>query len=298
LQASFGALVNRYVLANIDVLNGSILFAGGYYPVTSSIVPLDGGWKISISGATLTGVITSDPLFVPSIDPFPNAWGATSGVGDGVSGVLIRDVQLELGNAATAYQKVTDPWDVTEAGKRDCYCLYGDGIDDTMATTGNVLPVRNGLSVVGAFGHVSTGSSANQDALFGLSNLSTTYFTLRSRRQAAVRQAAAAVQNAAGAFGQTTALGDAGFDFGRPIVISATQNADALSVTTKNPDSSASGAATLDSTVSASVPIRVFPVANSSPVRWYGGIVIDRPLTDLECAFAMEHFGYLSGAIE
>ena len=187
---------------------------------------------------------------------------------------------------------------VTEAGKRDCYCLWGDGIDDTMATASNVLPVRNGLSLVGAFGHVSAGSSANQDALFGLSDLSTTYFTLRSRRQAAAREAAAAVQNAAGAFATATALGGAGFEFGRPVIMSATQNADALSVTTKNPDSSASTAAALGSTVSASVPIRVFPAANISPVRWYGGIAIDRPLTSLEREFAMEEYAYLSGAIE
>jgi len=48
--------------------------------------------------------------------------------------ILIRFPQLELGSTATAYQKVTSTFDVTEAGQPDNYFLSFDGIDDSMST--------------------------------------------------------------------------------------------------------------------------------------------------------------------
>jgi hypothetical protein len=52
--------------------------------------------------------------------------------------ILMSRAQLELGSTATAYQRVTTAFDVTEAGQRDCYGVRGDGIDDGYATAGNV----------------------------------------------------------------------------------------------------------------------------------------------------------------
>jgi len=42
--------------------------------------------------------------------------------------------QQEVGSTATAYQRVTTAFDVTEAGQRDCFGVRADGIDDGYAT--------------------------------------------------------------------------------------------------------------------------------------------------------------------
>jgi hypothetical protein len=47
---------------------------------------------------------------------------------------LVRFPQGELGSTATAYQKVTSTFDVTEAGQADNWHLSFDGIDDSMVT--------------------------------------------------------------------------------------------------------------------------------------------------------------------
>ena len=54
--------------------------------------------------------------------------------GDGVSSIFVGGVQFETGSTATAYQKVTTAFDITESGQRDCYYLQPDGVDDGMAT--------------------------------------------------------------------------------------------------------------------------------------------------------------------
>jgi hypothetical protein len=58
--------------------------------------------------------------------------------GDSTKGVYLWGAQLELGSTATAYQRVTTAFDVTESGQRDCYGVRTDGVDDRYATAGNV----------------------------------------------------------------------------------------------------------------------------------------------------------------
>jgi hypothetical protein len=53
--------------------------------------------------------------------------------------VLIRFFQFELGSTATAYQRVTTQYDVTEAGVPSCSYLFFDGADDFMLT-GTITP--------------------------------------------------------------------------------------------------------------------------------------------------------------
>jgi hypothetical protein len=217
---------------------------------------------------------------------------------DGTSGICICGAQLELGSTVTPYQRVTTQWDVTEAGKRDCYCLYGDGIDDTMATAGAVLPVRNGLSLIGAFNAVTPGASSSFATTFGLVS-GAVGFTLLTRRQADFRQVGAYVRGAGGAtITPITNLGNAGFDYGRPFITSATQNADNLQVLSINPEGNASAPSALGLTTTAFLPLGAFIVAGNSPIFWYGGLAIDRPLTSLEREIAMEYYAYISGAIE
>jgi hypothetical protein len=87
------------------------------------------GWyrcQVAISAA----IAGSNPVVI----------GATTGdnvssyAGTAGSGIFIWGAQLELGSTATAYQRVTSTFDVTEAGQPDNFFLSFDGIDDSMST--------------------------------------------------------------------------------------------------------------------------------------------------------------------
>jgi len=97
--------------------------------LTASISSAGGGWyrcSITVSAA-LAG---SNPCVVGAA----NADNSFSYTGDGTSGIYLWGAQLELGSTATAYQKVVSSFDVTEAGKADCWYLGFDGSDDFLVT--------------------------------------------------------------------------------------------------------------------------------------------------------------------
>lgn len=52
--------------------------------------------------------------------------------GNATGDVTFWDPQLELGSTRTDYQRVTDQWNVTEAGTTPCYYLAFDGTDDRL----------------------------------------------------------------------------------------------------------------------------------------------------------------------
>jgi len=54
--------------------------------------------------------------------------------GGGLGAVAMGRFQVEVGSTATAYQKVTSTYDVTEAGKADAWYLSFDGVDDSLVT--------------------------------------------------------------------------------------------------------------------------------------------------------------------
>lgn len=62
--------------------------------------------------------------------------------------ILIWHPQLESGSTATAYQKVTGPWDVTEAGVPSIDYLRPDGQDDYMVTPAIDLTAYDKIAVV------------------------------------------------------------------------------------------------------------------------------------------------------
>jgi hypothetical protein len=89
---------------------------------------------------TLTGVSTAGPLVGTGVSNrvsltfTPTAGNLTLTVSGSVT-----LAQLELGSTATAYQKVTTAFDVTEAGVQSLAYLSFDGVDDFMLT-GMITP--------------------------------------------------------------------------------------------------------------------------------------------------------------
>jgi len=241
---------------------------------------------------TLSGASTAGPLVGTgvgnrvSLTFTPTAGTLTLTVSGNVT-----EAQLEIG-AGTAYQAVTDPWDVTEAGKRDCYCLYGDGIDDTMATASNVLPVRNGLSLACALQFDKAGIVTGPVITFGISGPSTN-FCIAPRRNVNSTIDYVSARTTTGYLVRTFS----GFSYLRPFVIGGMVDNDIISVFRSHPDDAADGPAPLGSAVSAAHPLSLFP-ARDGIARFYGGLVLSRPFASLEREFAMEEYAYLSGAIE
>jgi hypothetical protein len=100
--------------------------------VSRTITSIADGWyRIVISGITHNAGHTSG-IGVSITSAGGN--GTASFTGDITQGLSIRNVQIETGSSATAYQKVGLTSDVTESGKRDCWGLLFDGSDDSLQT--------------------------------------------------------------------------------------------------------------------------------------------------------------------
>jgi len=107
---------------------------------------------------------------------------------------LVRFPQGELGSTATAYQKVTSTFDVTEPGQADNWHLSFDGIDDSMVTptiTPGVDKVQvfagvrklsdaTSLPVIYGHGTALNGANAGEFALFARAGTFIPTYTLRS----------------------------------------------------------------------------------------------------------------------
>jgi hypothetical protein len=81
---------------------------------------------------------------------------ATLRLGIGTAGAVTADVtfwdpQYELGSTRTAYQRVTDQWNVTQAGVPNVYYLQGDGTDDVLGAVA-AIPANASTSAQQIFG--------------------------------------------------------------------------------------------------------------------------------------------------
>ncbi len=122
-----------YNLSGAGSLGSGSVAGSGFTNHGATITALPDGWYY------LTLTFTTDANTAVNI----NAKGSTGdglntyqGV-DGSTAFYLWGAQLELGSVATAYQRVGNTHDVTEAGKRDCWFWFYDGTDDGDAT-GNV----------------------------------------------------------------------------------------------------------------------------------------------------------------
>ena len=112
---------------------------------TASISDLGDGWRrISYTRqatGTATGANARHILFIADSE------GATSYLGDGVSGMLVRNPQFEI-NGFTPYQRVVSAFDVTEQGVRDCWYLGFDGVDDVLFHSSGALLQGSDLDMI------------------------------------------------------------------------------------------------------------------------------------------------------
>lgn len=117
----------RNVLFDLLAGTATDMTGPGLSPTISAV---GGGWyRCSISVPTVTnpaGVMAYMNMAVS---------GSNVYTGNGTSGLYLWGAQLELGSSATAYQRVSSIYDVTEAGQPDRWCLVTDGVDDGMVTT-------------------------------------------------------------------------------------------------------------------------------------------------------------------
>ena len=100
-------------------------------------------WRLSF--ATVAGTTSSQVLFYPAASTNGTSYSA------GLSGSqVVWGAQIELGSTATAYQRVSTAFDVTEAGVQSCAYLSFDGVDDSMVTP----TITPGVDKVQAFAGV------------------------------------------------------------------------------------------------------------------------------------------------
>jgi hypothetical protein len=138
--------------------------------VTRTITSIADGWyRIVISGITHNAGHTSG-IGVSITSAGGN--GTASFAGDIAQGLSIRNVQLEVGSSATAYQKVTLTSDVTESGKRDCWGLLFDGSDDSLQTASVDFSTTDKMTVMAGVGKLS--SSAGNIVELGINFTSNT----------------------------------------------------------------------------------------------------------------------------
>ena len=105
----------------------------GFTSTSATITSVGSGWyRCTLRLTTVVGTA--------SLGVFFGVYNAgRSYLGDGTSGILIWGGQFETGSTATAYQRVTTQYDVTEAGVQSLSYLSFDGVDDGMVT-GTITP--------------------------------------------------------------------------------------------------------------------------------------------------------------
>ena len=109
---------------------------------TASIVASgDGYYRCTTVPTAVTAGTRNFDMFVA------NASNATSFAGDGTSAILVRRPQVELGSTATAYQRVTTAYDVTESGVATTHYVQYDGSDDSMSTAAIDFTATDKMSV-------------------------------------------------------------------------------------------------------------------------------------------------------
>lgn len=177
---------NQWFAAKFDLQDGVVSGTGtgttGTY-TNSTITSFGNGWY----RCTVTGSIpNSNPIALVSMGTDGTNFGPRGSqnyVGDGTSGILIWGAQLETGSTATAYQRVTDQWNVTQAGVPSVGYLQYDGSDDwfvspTITPGIDKAQVFAGVrklsdAAIGMVAETSSNAGSNNGSLYMAAPLST-----------------------------------------------------------------------------------------------------------------------------
>jgi hypothetical protein len=160
---AYGVFFDLVALTATSVVGGAV----------GSITNVGSGWyRCSLTYTTVASFAPTLALFLA------NDAGSISYTGDGTSGILIWGAQLEASSTATAYQRVTDRYNVTEAGVSSVSYLFFDGVNDSLATSSINFTstdkmtvfagVRKLSDVNGGIVVESSVNSATQNGAFGL----------------------------------------------------------------------------------------------------------------------------------
>jgi hypothetical protein len=171
-SASFGAgLTNSYTLeakagtsafCSIRSFSGSTAVGESYFNVSTGVVSLQASGHVATITPTSDGffrcTVTATHASAPTFFAFrfSNASGSTTvSIGNTMQ---FRFPQLEAGSTATAYQRVTTQFDVTEAGvASDHYLFFGGSTDPRWMVTPTITP---GIDKVQVFAGVRKLSDA------------------------------------------------------------------------------------------------------------------------------------------
>ena len=122
--------------ANYNISTGVVTSSTGG---TAAIESSENGWYRISWTATATSGGTGNVSALILCNNNPASVRLPSYVGSTTSNVFIWGAQLELGSTATPYQRVTDQWNVTQAGVPSVSYIQCDGTDDFLLT-GTITP--------------------------------------------------------------------------------------------------------------------------------------------------------------
>lgn len=126
MQIHDGASASYF--ANFNVSTGVVGTATG---CTAAMTDVGNGWYRCSIAMTLNG---ANPVLCVGMVTSNTAARNESWTAVGTETVLVWGAQLETGSTATAYQRVTDQYNVTEAGKQTLHYVQYDGSDDGYVT--------------------------------------------------------------------------------------------------------------------------------------------------------------------
>lgn len=161
VQIHDGASVSYF--ANFNVSTGVVGTATG---CTAAMTDVGNGWYRCSIAMTLN---VANPVLCVGMVTSNTAARNESWTAAGTENILLWGAQLETGSTATAYQRVTTQYDVTEAGKQTLHYVQYDGSDDGYVTPTITAP---GVDKAQVFAGLRKLSNAASGVPFELGNAS------------------------------------------------------------------------------------------------------------------------------
>lgn len=151
-----------------NLSTGAITSVGANVTATSAVSLGNGWWRVSLTTAQAIGFVQ---------EYVSNAASFAAMTGDGVSGILVGSAQWEDGATATAYQRVSDQFDVTEAGVETVWQWAFDQVDDVISAPVSFGATAMDVFVVGertANAALATDAAGSATERFGMTETSAT----------------------------------------------------------------------------------------------------------------------------